>query len=164
MDEEFKKIDDFDNYSVSNLSRVRNDETGTFIKGCKDGNGYLIVQLYKNKKPKMFKIHRLVGIYFIENVNNYETIDHISRDKLDNRVCNLRWANRSQQQANRGKFKNATSIYIGVHFDKDRNKWRSYIKEKDKKLKHLGYFKTEIEAYNFRQNYILNNNLAEFYN
>jgi hypothetical protein len=165
MDEEFKKIDDFDNYSVSNLSRVRNDETGRILKAGKDGGGYLFVYLSKkNKKPKMFKIHRLVGIYFIENINDYKEIDHINRNSLDNRIENLRWVSRSQNKANRGKFKNATSIYIGVSFDKDRNKWRSCIKEKDKKRKYFGYFNTELEAFVARQNYILNNNLAEFYN
>jgi hypothetical protein len=83
---------------------------------------------------------------------------------LNNRVDNLRWATRSQNTANQGKRQNTSSIYKGVSFYKTFNKWRSYIKEKDKKLNHLGYFKSEIEAYNFRQNYILDKNLAEFYN
>ena len=49
------------------------------------------------------------------------------------------------------------------HFDKKNNKWLSKITINNKP-KHLGRFHTELEAYNFRQNYILNNNLAEFYN
>jgi hypothetical protein len=162
MDEEFKIIDDFD-YSISNLGRIRNDKKGTFLKGSKNTWGYLVVNLYKNGIPKVFKIHRLIGIYFIENVNNYETIDHINRDKLDNRVENLRWANSSQQQANRGKIKNTSSTFIGVSFHKPTNKWYSQIK-KDNKNKNLGYFNTEIEASEFRQKYILDKNLQEFYN
>jgi hypothetical protein len=164
MDEEFKKIDDYDNYSVSNLGNVRNDKTGIIKKGWKNNKGYLMVDLYKNNIPKKFSIHRLIGIYFIENVNNCKEIDHINRNSLDNRIENLRWATRSQNQANGGKRQNTSSIYIGVCFHKPSNKWCSNIKEKDNKQKHLGLFNTEIEAYNCRQNYILNNNLAEFYN
>jgi hypothetical protein len=111
----------------------------------------------------MFKIHRLVGIYFIENINNYKEIDHINRNSLDNRVENLRWATRSQNTANRVKFKNSSSIYKGVSFYKPSNKWNSYIC-KDNKLKHLGRFNTELEAFDCRQKYILENQLTEFYN
>jgi hypothetical protein len=162
MDEEFKKIDDFD-YSVSNCGNVRNDETGKFLKGRNNGRGYLRVTLSKNKIPKIFSIHRLVGLHFIENGNNCKEIDHINRDRLDNCVDNLRWVSRSQNQANRGKSKNKTSIYKGVSFFKRNNKWISQITI-DKKIKVFGYFNTELEAFECRQNYILNNNLAEFYN
>ena len=163
MTEEFKKIDKFDNYSISNFCRVRNDETGRILKGFKDGDGYLQVKLYKNGIKKMFKIHRLVGIYFIENVNNCGEIDHINRDNTDNRIENLRWATHSQNTANRGKFKNNSSIYKGVRFDKQRNKWCSQITI-DKKRKFLGYFLNEIEAFECRKKYILDKNLQEFYN
>jgi hypothetical protein len=165
MTEEFKKIDEFDNYSVSNLGNVRNDGTGRIKKGCKNGkDGYLRVCLSKNNIKKTFDIHRLVGIAFIENINNYKEIDHINRDKLDNCVDNLRWATRSQNSANRGKFKNTSSIYKGVYFYKRDNKWSSYIKEKDKKQKNLGRFHTELEASECRQKYIIEYNLQEFYN
>jgi hypothetical protein len=163
MTEEFKKIDEFDNYSVSNLGNVRNDKTGIIKKGSNNGDGYLIVQLSKNGIPKMFKIHRLIGIAFIENVNDCETIDHINRNKLDNRIENLRWATHSQNSSNRGKRQNSSSIYKGVSFYKPSNKWKSYITINNKQT-HLGSFKTEIEAFECRQNYILENNLQEFYN
>jgi hypothetical protein len=90
-------------------------------------------------------------------------IDHLNRNKLDNRIQNLRWATSSQNQANRGKFKNSSSTFIGVCFDKATNKWCSKI-QINKKRKNLGYFKTEIEASEFRQKYILDKNLQEFYN
>ena len=163
MTEEFKIIDEFDNYSVSNFGNVRNDKKGTFLKGIKNGTGYLVVALCQNGIPKRFLIHRLIGIYFIENVNNYKEIDHLNRNKLDNCVDNLRWATSSQNQANQGKRQNTSSIYKGVHFDKASNKWCSRITI-DKKRKHLGYFLTEIEAFDCRKKYILDNQLTEFYN
>jgi hypothetical protein len=161
--EEFKKIDEFDNYSVSNFGRVINDKTGRIIKAVKDSYGYLIVCLYKNKIPKNFKIHRLIGIAFIENVNDCETIDHVNRNRLDNRLDNLRWANHSQNSSNRGKQQNTSSQFIGVYFNKASNKWKSHITINNKQ-NHLGYFNTELEASEFRQKYILENNLQEFYN
>lgn len=40
-----------------------------------------------------------------------------------------------------------SSKYKGISWHKNRSKWRATIK-KDKKVKHLGYFDTELEAYN----------------
>ena len=53
--------------------------------------GYMIVYLYKNKKGKMFYVHRLVGQTFLENHFNYPEINHINEKQWDNRVENLEW-------------------------------------------------------------------------
>lgn len=72
-------------------------------------------------------------------------VDHINRDSLDNRKCNLRYATRSQNNANRNPSKKGSSKYLGVMFEKDRNKWSARIR-KDGKGKRLGCFDSEIEA------------------
>lgn len=41
-------------------------------------------------------------------------IDHIDRNKLNNRKCNLRHCSPSEQQHNRGKFKNNTTGIKGI--------------------------------------------------
>lgn len=46
-------------------------------------------------------IHRLVAITFLENLNNYEIVDHINNIKHDNKLSNLRWVNSQQNAVNR---------------------------------------------------------------
>lgn len=74
-------------------------------------------------------------------------IDHINRNGLDNRKCNLRFADQGLNSRNsrtqRPQFK--SSQYRGVSWRPDKKKWRACITMK-KKSYHLGYFKDELEA------------------
>jgi hypothetical protein len=76
-----------------------------------------------------------------------QTIDHINRDRFDNRKCNLRPASFTQNQANRDRLPNNTSGYKGVSFYRDPTKGycRSQIRYRYRKF-HLGNFTCEIEA------------------
>lgn len=81
--------------------------------------------------------------HLILNPPNGVFIDHKNGNGLDNQRSNLRFATASQNQCNRGKQKNSTSGFKGVHKDKDR--WRSEIKI-NRKMKNLGRFKNPEEA------------------
>jgi len=72
-------------------------------------------------------------------------VDHKNCNSLDNRRANLRHATRSQNMQNRRKRKNTSSRYIGVHFDKNRNRWAVHIRHNGKKL-WLGRFVSESDA------------------
>ncbi|MFA5396856.1 MAG: AP2 domain-containing protein [Methanogenium sp.] len=65
--------------------------------------------------------------------------DHINRNKLDNRKCNLRSVTKSVNSFNRDKNKNNKSGTKGVYFDSWSNKWRAEIKKDGKKFT-LGRF------------------------
>ena len=162
--EEWKVITDYPTYSVSSFGNIRNDKTGKILKKSIGTNEYLRVCLY-NKKSKDLKIHRLVGLSFIDNSNNYRELDHINGDKNDNSVANLRWCNREINVANTAKYLKGkySSKYRGVYYHSKNNCWCCSITTNKKKY-HLGSFNTEKEAVEVRNNYITENNLPHYKN
>jgi hypothetical protein len=60
--EEYKKIANYDNYSISNLGNVRNDMTNNILKPWINShyyNSYYYVILYKNGKMKNMRVRRV---------------------------------------------------------------------------------------------------------
>jgi hypothetical protein len=74
-----------------------------------------------------------------------ELLDHIDRNKQNNKVGNLRAANREVNSWNRDKQQNNSSGYRGVSWGKQNKKWHSYITIKGKRV-NLGYFRCVHEA------------------
>lgn len=105
MIEEWKEIEGYTDYMVSNLGRVkslnyRKTDKEQVLKPIKDSGGYLVVGLCKDRKLKQFKVHRLVANAFITNTDNKKEIDHINTIKTDNRVDNLRWVTHKENMNN----------------------------------------------------------------
>lgn len=97
MEEIWKDIDGYEGlYQVSNYGRVKSlNYRNKGIEGvlapklnCK---GYLWVILYRGPCHKCALIHRLVGLAFIENPNEYPFINHKDENPLNNCVENLEW-------------------------------------------------------------------------
>ena len=72
-------------------------------------------------------------------------IDHINNIRHDNRICNLRIADDSQNGHNKSKSKGASSKYFGVSYCNTRNKWRAMICKNGERFV-LGRFSNEIDA------------------
>lgn len=87
---------------------------------------------------KQYKTHRLIFLMFHGYLPKY--IDHIDRNKLNNRIENLRETTKSENALNSER-----SDKGGVSYKKDKKKWRAYVKENGVQ-KHLGCFLTEKEA------------------
>ena len=101
------EIQNYPNYLIYNDGRVQNKKTKRFLKCGTYKTGYKYVVLCKGDGTKKnHSIHRLVCIHYIENLNNYEFVDHIDRDKSNNNISNLRWCNKSQNELNKSLFKN----------------------------------------------------------
>ena len=64
---------------------------------------------------KNYSVHRMVAETFIENPNNYPTVDHIDRNPLNNDVSNLRWASYSMQMRNTSQNDRCFEKF-GMHF------------------------------------------------
>ena len=89
--EQWKKIEGYENYKVSNMGRVRNTKTRQYLEGCVNNCGYVKICLSKNNKPKSYQLHRLVAQAFVPNPENKELVMHTDRDNENNNVSNLYW-------------------------------------------------------------------------
>ena len=104
--EEFKDIKGYEGlYQISNFGRIKSLKRDCGNQYCDidkilslkmDSYGYPQQVLCKNGKRKSHKIHRLVAIHFIENIENKAQINHINGIKTDNNVTNLEWTTMSE--------------------------------------------------------------------
>jgi len=142
-EENWKQVEDYENYEVSDLGNVRNNKTGRILRSFLNKVGYVTATLCKNSKPRHFKVHRLVANAFLDRVDGKDEIDHINNIKTDNRVENLRWVTRSENNRNCKK-KNSSTGFTGV--TKNGKGFRARC-SKDGVAKSLGTFKTAEEAF-----------------
>lgn len=96
--------------------------------GSNTGDGYRRVSI----KNRRYKTHRIIWLYTYGYMPEHN-IDHINRNKLDNRLSNLREVSQVCNMRNVVRYKTNKSGVKGVCFCKTTNKWMSYIgiKKKD---------------------------------
>jgi hypothetical protein len=93
-------------------------------------NGYWSIRV----GGKNYLAHRLAWLH---HYGEWPTtsLDHINRDRTDNRIANLREASIAENQRNR----------VGIGYRMENGRWRARIGNAGKIL-HIGIFDTESEA------------------
>lgn len=82
----------------------------------------------RKSSTKHVRLHRdIMTAVLGRELERNEFVDHINRNKLDNRRSNLRLASHSQNMFNVGKRKNSSSQYKGVSRLSANGKWRAGI-------------------------------------
>jgi len=122
------KIQGFENYELDELGQIwslpKKTRKGVrMIKALKHPKtGYMYVDLCKDGKVKKFTVHRLVALNMIPNPENKLQVNHINGNKTDNRVANLEWNTRSENQKH--------SISIGLRSAKGIKNSQAKLTEK----------------------------------
>jgi len=159
--ENWKEIKGYENlYAVSDLGNIKSLEKKVLMKGkfpyikkentlnpFVQKNGYLAVGLTKEGRIKTFKVHQLVAIAFLEHerCGMKIIVDHKNNNRKDNNVNNLQLiSQRDNASKDRGGY---TSKFVGVCWDKQKNKWKSQISINGK-TELIGCFTNELEAAN----------------
>ncbi len=123
------------------ISRTFKSGKVNFKIGTPQKDGYLQIQI----DGKLACVHRIIYEHVYGPIPNGMVIDHINRDKQDNRIENLRLVTSSTNSHNSGPRKDSGTGVKGVGFDKFCNKFRGEICVKGVRHK-TKYFKTLEEA------------------
>jgi len=119
-----------------------------WTKGWKDkSTGYMRIQINR----KRFYVHRLVMEAFVGECPEGMSVDHINRDRTDNRRCNLRFASAKEQCMNSSKADKCAQKY-GIRWAEDSKEYerRKYLNNRDRILsrtrEHYSKHREEINA------------------
>jgi hypothetical protein len=96
--------------------------------GDNNGKGYLQVTV----KGKRYYVHRVIFFLFHGRWPK-DQIDHINKDKTDNRIENLRECSRSENHRNRADIK-GRDLPRNVYIDKSTGRYRVQITINNKKI------------------------------
>lgn len=144
--EQIKQVLDYNQETGVFTWKKRNDKSfnaqyADKQAGRLDKKGYLSIDVKPIKTHCL--AHRLAWIYTY-GINPTE-LDHINKNKSDNRIANLREIKHIDNARNYTLRKDSTSGVNGVCYHKRYNAWRARIKV-DYKCIHLGMFQTLEEA------------------
>ncbi len=137
MEEEFVPIPGFEGYQISRDGVIRSCKLRKMImKSHINRYGYVGIELQKNGERYGTTVHRLLALTFISNPLNYEEVNHIDGNKLNNSISNLEWVTKSMNSLHRHRVLGKTPPGIECIIEKDGEQ-------------HL--FKTKSEAIRFIQ-------------
>ena len=92
----FYEIPSHPRYEISKIGIIRNRETKAIKSQYVGSTGYYMVSFSYAGKSKPQRVHRLLGITFIDNPENLPEINHIDGDKLNYKLSNLEWVTHAE--------------------------------------------------------------------
>lgn len=133
-------------YYISSTGIVYSAKSGTLVMMSphKTYNGYLQIGLKEKGISYKKYIHRLVAEAFIPNPENKCDVNHKNGIKTDNRVQNLEWATRSENQIHAYRVLKRQSPWTNK-FGKDNPSSKIVLQIKDNKIIAEFYGLTEAE-------------------
>ena len=140
--EEWRIIEDFPDYLVSNHGRVKR-KFKRVLKTFPKKNGYLCVSLMNKSRMKQVLVHRLVAKAFVEGYEEGLIVNHKDTCKQNNFASNLEWVDDRGNSTHYTEQQGSTSKFPGVY--KHIGTWCAQISIEGKRY-HLGKFKVEEEA------------------
>lgn len=112
------------------------------FKWYRNNDGYVIrIKRHGNSRETIYLHRFIVGL----KKGDPRIVDHINGNRLDCRMSNLRIISIKDNNQNRANQKGARSRYRGVHWDKQKRKWRAEHYLNGRRY-HLGFFDSEDEA------------------
>ena len=99
----WKTVPSFEDYRMDTDGLIKSYKftIPQILKPYINEDGYASVLLYRNGEQFRFKVHSLVATLFCPNPENKPIVDHIDRDKSNNKASNLRWATSEENAENR---------------------------------------------------------------
>lgn len=98
--EEIKTIEQYPNYLITSFGRVWSNQSQKWLTPTINKRGNHQREYVSLGRGNKEYIHRLVAKAFIPNPNNYDEVDHIDANGLNNHADNLRWVTHQQNMGN----------------------------------------------------------------
>ena len=147
--ENWKTVEGFEAYEVSDLGRVRRrlstghgTKVGKILKQSPDGGGYLHVKLCREGRASTTLVHRLVAEAFIPNPLGLPEVNHTGK-QTDNRAEKLEWLSTAKHALDKMQ---REQIGDGVALVKTTGRYRAAYSPKVNTREDLGMFDTYEEA------------------
>jgi hypothetical protein len=151
---EWKEIEGFEKLYFINKNGDVKGKNGV-LQSSIGKNGYHYIALCKDSKHYTKNIHRLLAEAFLPNPDNKPFVDHIDRNRLNNKLDNLRWAT-VQENINNSERVEFKKGCICETKDKVKDKIYTYFRVYyfENNVKKTKRFKTMEEAEAFHQRYL----------